>query len=71
LIADIELHIGIEPPVAPSNRHTAFEVTNLAECRKHLMANGISIHEEPNISGRQRFSFVDPFSNRMELLQYI
>ena len=70
LIADIELHIGIEPPVEPINRHTAFEVTDLAECRKHLQAHGIEIKEEPEISGRDRFTFVDPFGNRMELLQY-
>lgn len=71
LIADIEFHIGIEPPVALSNRHTAFEVTNLAECRKHLEAHGIDIKEEPLIPGRDRFSFIDPFGNRMELLQFI
>ncbi len=71
LIADIEFHIGIEQPVGYSNRHTAFEVTNLAECRKHLQANGIAIHEEPLIPGRERFSFVDPFDNRMELLQFV
>ncbi len=70
LIADIELHIGIEPPIAPTNRHTAFEVANLAECREHLIAHGITIHEEPLIPSRERFSFVDPFGNRMELLQF-
>jgi catechol 2,3-dioxygenase-like lactoylglutathione lyase family enzyme len=71
LIGDIELHIGIEQPIGYSNRHTAFEVTNLAECRKHLETNGITIHEEPLIPGRERFSFVDPFDNRMELLQFV
>ena len=71
LVADIELHIGIEPALPPSNRHTAFEVTNLDECRRHLVANGITIKEEPNIPGRNRFSFVDPFSNRLELMEFI
>lgn len=71
LIADIELHIGIESPIEPTNRHTAFEVTNLAECRQHLQAHGIEIKEEPEIAGRDRFTFVDPFDNRMELLQYV
>lgn len=71
LVADIELHIGIEPALPPSDRHTAFEVTNLDECRKHLEANGIEIKEEPRIPGRKRFSFVDPFSNRLELLEYV
>ncbi|GAB2988140.1 VOC family protein [Mucilaginibacter puniceus] len=71
LVADIELHIGIEPALPPSNRHTAFEVTNLDECRRHLEANGIAINEEPSIPGRNRFSFIDPFSNRLELMEFI
>ena len=71
LIADIELHIGIEPALPPSNRHTAFEVTNLDECRRHLEANAITIKEEPYIPGRNRFTFIDPFDNRLELLEYI
>jgi catechol 2,3-dioxygenase-like lactoylglutathione lyase family enzyme len=71
LMADIELHIGIEPALPPSNRHTAFVVEDLDECRRYLEANGIAIKEEPCIPGRNRFTFVDPFSNRLELMEFI
>lgn len=70
LIGGIELHIGVEKPVGLTFRHTAFEVTNLAEARRHLETNGVTICEEPVIEGRDRFTFLDPFGNRMELLEY-
>ena len=69
-MADIQLHIGVEQPVGRTFRHTAFEITNLGFARKHLEANGIAIDEEPIIEGRDRFTFLDPFGNRMELLEY-
>src|ERR1700704_5545310 len=71
IIGDIQLHIGVEPPVGRTFRHTAFEVIDLAAARKYLEANGISIAEEPIIEGRDRFTFLDPFGNRMELLEYM
>ena len=70
-IADVELHIGVEPVVAKSKRHPAFEITNLAFAREVLEKNNIQINEEPYIEGRIRFSFIDPFGNRIELLQII
>jgi catechol 2,3-dioxygenase-like lactoylglutathione lyase family enzyme len=68
-VADIELHIGIEEQHPRSIRHTAFEVTDVAASRKHLETHGVEIVEEPLIPGRERFAFIDPFGNRMELLQ--
>jgi len=69
-IGGIQLHIGIEPPKPQSLRHTAFEVKNLEEAAKLLEKNNVQILQEPVIPGRRRFSFYDPFGNRMELLQY-
>lgn len=69
-IAGIQLHIGVEPPIERTFRHTAFEVTNLAASRKYLEENGIETFDEPEIPGRIRFTFIDPFGNRMELLQF-
>lgn len=69
-LADIEFHVGVEPPSGHTFRHTAFEVTNLAACRQHLIDNGIAIEEQPLIEGRDRLMFADPFGNRMELLEY-
>lgn len=68
--ADIELHIGVEPASPHSARHTAFEVTDIAASRSWLEQNGIKLYEEPLIPGRARFTFYDPFGNRLELLEY-
>ena len=68
-IGDIQLHIGVEPAQARSARHTAFEITNVDSARKHLENCNVEIIEEPIISGRTRFAFIDPFGNRIELLQ--
>lgn len=70
-IGNIQLHIGVEPAVSHSIRHTAFEVADVAAARKLLEKNNIEIIEEPVIPGRTRFAFIDPFGNRMELLQMI
>ncbi|RYU89545.1 glyoxalase [Mucilaginibacter terrigena] len=68
-IGDAQLHIGIEPALPRSIRHTALEVVDVAAARRHLEANEVKILEEPVIPGRTRFAFIDPFGNRMELLQ--
>lgn len=70
-IGNIQLHIGVEPFLGRSIRHTAFEVADIAAARTHLEKNNIEIVEEPVIPGRIRFAFIDPFGNRMELLQII
>ncbi|WPU94162.1 VOC family protein [Mucilaginibacter sabulilitoris] len=70
-LADIELHIGIEDSLPRSIRHTAMEVSNVSAARKHLENHGVEIVEEPVIPGRIRFAFIDPFGNRMELLQML
>jgi catechol 2,3-dioxygenase-like lactoylglutathione lyase family enzyme len=68
-IGNIQLHIGVEPAIARSIRHTAMEVADVAAARELLEKNHIEIVEEPIIPGRTRFAFIDPFGNRMELLQ--
>lgn len=70
-IGDAQLHIGVEPPLAQTIRHTALAVVDIAVARKHLESNKVKILEEPVIPGRMRFAFLDPFGNRMELLQII
>ena len=67
-IGDIQLHIGVEPPLPESVRHIAFEVADIDSARNQLK-DIVKIVEEPQIPGRERFAFIDPFGNRMELLQ--
>jgi catechol 2,3-dioxygenase-like lactoylglutathione lyase family enzyme len=68
-IADIQFHIGVEQPLERSIRNTAFEVKDVKAARKFLEAHQIEIVEEPPMPGRERFAFIDPFGNRMELLE--
>jgi catechol 2,3-dioxygenase-like lactoylglutathione lyase family enzyme len=68
-IGDIQLHIGVEPSLARSIRHTAFQVKDLDEAVKLFEIHNVEMVAEPHIPGRKRFAFIDPFGNRMELLQ--
>jgi len=68
-VADIQLHIGTENEMNTSKRHPAFEISNLQDAKTHLMRHGVTIKEEIQVPGQKRFSFFDPFGNRIELLQ--
>lgn len=70
-IGDIQLHIGVEPPKAQSARHIAFEIKNIDDAVKLFEKHNVNLLHEPEIPGRKRFAFLDPFGNRMELLQLI
>ena len=67
-IANIQLHIGIENQASKSKRHPAFEVDNLELVREYLIKMKIKIKEDKPIPNFKRFSFYDPFGNRIELL---
>ena len=69
-IGDAQLHIGVEPLLPQSIRHTAFEVADVDAALEYLQ-NKVEILPEPVIPGRSRFAFHDPFGNRIELLQII
>ena len=68
-VADVQLHVGVEDSVAPSKRHPAFEVENVEGVRAFLEQNGVRTKDEEPIPGMRRFSFFDPFGNRIELLE--
>jgi catechol 2,3-dioxygenase-like lactoylglutathione lyase family enzyme len=68
-IADVQLHLGVEDAAAKSKRHPAFEVEDVAGVRKFLEANGVRTRDETDIEGIKRFSFFDPFDNRIEFLE--
>ena len=68
-IADIQLHIGVEDAVAPSKRHPAFEVEDVPGVRRYLEENGVRTRDERDVPGMRRFSFYDPFGNRVELME--
>lgn len=68
-IANIQFHIGTENEINTSKRHPAFELTDIKDARTYLENHGVKIKEEIQIPGHTRFSFTDPFGNRIELLQ--
>jgi catechol 2,3-dioxygenase-like lactoylglutathione lyase family enzyme len=68
-VADIQLHIGVERDQSKSKRHPAFEVENIEAVRSYLEANGVRTKDEIAVAGLKRFSFFDPFDNRIELLE--
>jgi catechol 2,3-dioxygenase-like lactoylglutathione lyase family enzyme len=68
-IADIQLHVGVEDGTAKSKRHPAFEVERVEAVRQFLEANGVRTRDEPQLANVRRFSFFDPFGNRVELLE--
>ena len=68
-VGDVELHLGIEPEII-TRRHPAFEITDVAAARA-LLQDNVKIVEEPYIPGRIRFAFIDPFGNKIELLQML
>ena len=68
-VADIQLHIGVEETVAPSKRHPAFEAEEIEAVRNYLEQNGVRTRDEPRLPGVARFSFFDPFGNRIELME--
>lgn len=70
-VADIQLHIGVEDVQGKSKRHPAFEVEGLEEIRAHLLENHVRMKDEPTIPGVNRFSFFDPFDNRIELMEKV
>ncbi|MCA1630064.1 MAG: glyoxalase, partial [Acidobacteria bacterium] len=68
-IAGVQLHIGVEDAAAKSKRHPAFEVEGVEAVRKFLEEKGVRTRVEKGIEGVKRFSFFDPFDNRIELLE--
>jgi catechol 2,3-dioxygenase-like lactoylglutathione lyase family enzyme len=68
-IGDIELHIGTEPYIENSKRHPAFEISNLYDVKRYLESRQVKMKEEIQIHGMRRFSFYDPFNNRIELIE--
>lgn len=68
-IADVQLHISIEDEPNTSRRHPAFEVEDLEGVRAYLREHGVRQRDELSVPGYRRFSFFDPFNNRIELLE--
>ena len=67
---DIQLHIGTEPPAGKSKHHPAFAVKDLEQVYDYLVAQGVKVKQDDPIPGVSRFSFFDPWDNRIEFLKH-
>ncbi len=70
-MGNVQLHMRAEGEQQLSERHPAFQIKNLEEAEQLLTSHGISVKHESKIPGRIRFSFRDPFNNRIELIEMI
>jgi catechol 2,3-dioxygenase-like lactoylglutathione lyase family enzyme len=68
-----QIHISAEAQAAsynaPSNRHAAFEVEDLAALRQLLSEAGAALEDASKIPGQSRFFARDPWGNRLEFMQ--
>lgn len=70
-MGDVQLHIRSEGDQQLSERHPAFQVKSLHKAEEVLTAHGLTVKHESKIPGRNRFSFRDPFGNRIELIEML
>ena len=68
-MGEIQLHIGVEQATGKTRRHTAMQIENIEAVKTYLENQEVPIIEEPYLPGRIRFAFLDPFGNKMELLE--
>lgn len=70
-MGNIQLHIRAEDVHDLSERHPAFEVQDLEAARAVLESNNIAVKDLSKIPDRNRFSFRDPFGNRIEFIEML
>jgi catechol 2,3-dioxygenase-like lactoylglutathione lyase family enzyme len=67
-----QLHIGVEEPFSPAKKaHPAFVVENIEELKGHLRVKGVTFTEDDLLPGASRIHVLDPFGNRLELLEWL
>jgi catechol 2,3-dioxygenase-like lactoylglutathione lyase family enzyme len=64
------VHLGVEPGMIPMKKaHPALLVRGLAELVARLQAAGVQVTFEPPLPGYDRAHILDPFGNRIELME--
>lgn len=68
--AGLELHLGVEEGFRASTKsHPAMRVRGLAEIRGALERAGVSVTDDTQLDGHERWYVTDPFGNRLELIE--
>jgi catechol 2,3-dioxygenase-like lactoylglutathione lyase family enzyme len=66
---DVKIHLGVDPDFRPALKaHPALVVSNLRALVAALSAAGFGVIDDEPLEGYDRVYTVDPFGNRLELL---
>jgi catechol 2,3-dioxygenase-like lactoylglutathione lyase family enzyme len=66
----VNLHLGVEPDFQPAKRaHPAFVVADLDEILAACKRAGLSTKPDTSFNGFRRAHVLDPFGNRLELME--
>lgn len=69
-LANLELHIGIDPETSPaSKRHICLRVKDADKARNSIEAQGMTIEMFGAVERLRRFFIRDPAGNRIEIAQ--
>lgn len=71
VVGERTLHVGSEEDIdrQATRAHVAYEVDDLADIRRKLIAAGHEIEDPPPIPGHVRIHTRDPFGNLLEFIQ--
>jgi catechol 2,3-dioxygenase-like lactoylglutathione lyase family enzyme len=69
----VRLHLGVEPEFHPLKKaHPALLTDDLSKLSAHIRACGYALDDnQPPLAGYRRAHILDPFGNRIELMQKI
>ena len=68
--SSVKLHLGAEADMHPMKKaHPGLLVRGLADLVIQLQAQGVAVTFEPPLPGYDRAHILDPFGNRIELLE--
>ncbi|MEO8476625.1 MAG: glyoxalase [Actinomycetota bacterium] len=70
--AGLELHLGVEEGFrASAKSHPAMRVRGLGELREALERQGVTVVDDTQLEGHERWYVTDPFGNRLELIEEV
>ena len=66
----VRIHVGVEDDFRPAKKaHPALLVKDLPTLKRRLLDVGVSVNDDEQLAGFERFYADDPFGNRIELLE--
>jgi len=68
----VKVHVGVDSDFRPAKKaHPAFVVDGLDEFLRKCADSGIQATEAEGAGGYRRFHILDPFGNRIELMEKV